>query len=144
VTAPDRRRLRAGDADRQAAADRLRHALADGRLDLLEYDDRLGRAYRAGTQDELDELVADLPAGPTAPGPVPAPGRRLPVVLRVLWTIWLAVLTVDLTVWVLVSLGNGAPEYFWPMWLLVPGTVLLAVTLSVRAARAAGRRQRED
>jgi hypothetical protein len=66
------------------------------------------------------------------------------VPLQVLWTIWGSVVAVNLTVWVLVSLGNGVPDTFWPMWLLVPGAVLMAVTLSVRAARGTGSRPRRE
>jgi Domain of unknown function (DUF1707) len=54
---------RAGDGDREAVAERLRVAAGDGRIDLAELDDRLGRALGAKTYDELDELVADLPPG---------------------------------------------------------------------------------
>ncbi len=46
--------LRAGDADRQAAADRLRAAHDEGRLDLHEYDRRLAEAYAAVTYGDLD------------------------------------------------------------------------------------------
>jgi hypothetical protein len=56
------RQIRVSDAERQAAADRLRAAMTDGRLDLLEYDDRIARAYGAVTYGDLDELFTDLPA----------------------------------------------------------------------------------
>ena len=36
--------------------------MADGRLTVAEYDDRLTRAYAARTYGELAELTADLPA----------------------------------------------------------------------------------
>lgn len=154
---PDRRGMRAADRDRQAAADRLKAAHDEGRLDFAEYDDRLARAYRAVTYGDLDALFTDLPApGPVRagsvpvhpadrPGAVPAARRELPTALRVLWTIWACVVAVNLVVWLLVSIGNGVPDSFWPMWLLVPGAVLAVVTASVLAARrpAPGRR-RED
>jgi uncharacterized protein DUF1707 len=126
--------LRAADADRQAVADRLRRAHDEGRLGFAEYDDRLGRAYAAVSYADLDGLVADLPAAPP-PAPVAAPAVRTPGVLVVLWTVWACVFGVNLVVWVLVSLGNGRPDTFWPMWLLVPATVLLVVTAGVRALR---------
>jgi len=131
---------RAADADRQAVADRLRRAHDEGRLGFAEYDERLARAYAAVTYADLDVLVADLPAdlprpaAPTTPA-VPAGHRALPGVLVVLWTVWAGVFGINLVVWVLVSLGNGRPDTFWPMWLLVPATVLLVVTGAVRAAR---------
>ena len=53
--------IRAGDADRERVAERLRTALDEGRLNLYEYDDRLREAYAAKTYGELDALLADLP-----------------------------------------------------------------------------------
>jgi hypothetical protein len=59
--------LRAGDADRERVAERLRTALDEGRLNLHEYDERLRDAYGAKTYADLDKLLADLPG--VAPGP---------------------------------------------------------------------------
>lgn len=53
---------RAGDADREAVADRLRVAAGDGRIDLAELDERLTQAYAAKTYGQLQVLVADLPS----------------------------------------------------------------------------------
>jgi hypothetical protein len=55
------RHIRVSDAERQAAAERLGAALADGRLDMLEYEDRIARAYGAVTYGDLDQLFGDLP-----------------------------------------------------------------------------------
>jgi Domain of unknown function (DUF1707) len=148
----ERRRpdMRISDRDREAAAERLRLALGEGRLDLLEYDDRLAKAYAAVTHADLEPLFADLPAASemAAPVPAPAPARvlaagqrpapsaaRLPTALKVLWTVWVAVVSINLTVWVLVSIGNGEPDYFWPMWLLVPGAALFAVSAGIVGLR---------
>lgn len=54
-------RMRAGDADRQAAVDRLTAHLTAGRLDLTEFDQRVAKAYAATYLDELPELFTDLP-----------------------------------------------------------------------------------
>jgi hypothetical protein len=149
----EREQLRASDRDRQTAADRLRAAHDEGRLDFSEYDDRLARAYSSVTFGDLDKLFVDLPAasgGEVAhllPSPVPASqgGRRvpaepsvvagLPAALKILWTVWAGVMVINLTVWLLVSIGNGGTDYFWPMWLLVPGGALLAVTAGAAAVR---------
>jgi hypothetical protein len=56
--------VRAADADREAAAEKLRIAAAEGRIDFEELDDRLGQAYRATTYGQLRALVADLPVQP--------------------------------------------------------------------------------
>ena len=54
--------LRAADADREAAADRLRRAAGEGRIDLSELDERLERVYRARTYGELRTVTSDLPS----------------------------------------------------------------------------------
>lgn len=54
--------VRASDAERQAIADRLNAAVGEGRLTLEEFSDRVGAAYAARTQGELERLVTDLPA----------------------------------------------------------------------------------
>jgi len=63
----EREQLRVSDSERQAAADRLRRAHDEGRLDLDEYDRRLGAAYGSVTYADLDRLFVDLP-GPWAAG----------------------------------------------------------------------------
>ena len=79
VAAFDSSPVRASDGERQAVADRLNVAVGEGRLTLSEFTERVGTAYAARTQGELDLLVRDLPAGrsvaaaATAPPPVPAP-----------------------------------------------------------------------
>ena len=54
--------LRASDSDREQAAERLRHATAEGRLTADELDERLESLYGSRTYGELDALLADLPA----------------------------------------------------------------------------------
>ncbi|MEU1052276.1 DUF1707 domain-containing protein [Streptomyces sp. NPDC005876] len=55
--------LRASDADRERVAEILRDALAEGRLDMAEFEERLDAAYRARTYGELAPITRDLPAG---------------------------------------------------------------------------------
>jgi Domain of unknown function (DUF1707) len=66
--------IRASDAERDAAVDRLSAATGDGRLTLEEFSQRMDRATTAKTRAELDRLVADLPAeaGTGAVAPVAA------------------------------------------------------------------------
>src|SRR5690606_23189227 len=66
----DPEKIRASDADRERVADRLREALAEGRLDQSEHEERLDELYRAKTIGELAEVTRDLPApGAGEPGP---------------------------------------------------------------------------
>ncbi|MER5742539.1 DUF1707 domain-containing protein [Streptomyces sp. NPDC002225] len=61
--------MRASDAERERVAETLREAVAEGRLGMEEFDQRLEAAYTARTHGELEPLVRDLPA----PGAVVAP-----------------------------------------------------------------------
>ena len=69
ATGPD---LRIGDADREAAAARLREHYAQGRLTLEEFNQRLDAVFAATMQSQLRDITRDLPH-------VPAPGTALPV-----------------------------------------------------------------
>jgi hypothetical protein len=53
--------MRIGDRERRATDDRLRAALDDGVLTLVEYDERTRECWAARTQRELDTLLVDLP-----------------------------------------------------------------------------------
>ncbi|WP_213450280.1 DUF1707 SHOCT-like domain-containing protein [Rhizomonospora bruguierae] len=120
--------LRAGDEDRRRVADRLRGALTDGRLTLPEYDDRVRDVFTARTFGHLSRLVADLPAEPAPPAAVPP--RRLPLALAVIWTVWAAVLAVNVTFWVLASVSSHRAIYPWPIWVAGPsGAALLVATI---------------
>ncbi len=72
---PARRRVepRIGDADRDQAVDYLREHLSQGRLDSLEFDERMSQALEAKTSAELVPLFADLPdpRPSTAVAPLP-------------------------------------------------------------------------
>jgi hypothetical protein len=56
--------LRASDADRDRVIEVLRAAVADGRLDQAEFDERLDAALAARTIDALAPITADLIAAP--------------------------------------------------------------------------------
>ena len=69
---------RASDRERDVVVQRVQDAFAEGRLDDAEFDERSRAALTARTHADLDALLADLPAAPSAPGRAPAlpgPGR---------------------------------------------------------------------
>jgi hypothetical protein len=68
--------VRVSDADREATVTRLQKAVAEGRIDLHEFGERVEAAYAAVTRAELDAPLADLPAD--APPPVEIVGSRVP------------------------------------------------------------------
>ena len=148
----DQQTMRASDRDRQQVVDRLRGGLEEGRLSMDEFTDRTGLAFHAVTYGDLAPLCADLPApgpvtagGPAAaagPAAVPAvPSRAgylagLPMVLKVLWTIWLVAVSVNVVVWALVTDPAGHLSDPWPLWVAGPyGAVLVAVSAAVTLFR---------
>jgi hypothetical protein len=142
----DQLTMRASDRDRQQVVDRLRSALEDGRLTMDEYVGRMEAAYKAATYGDLAPLCADLPAsnsviagpqtaaGAAAPPVVSRAGylAGLPTVLKIVWTIWLTAVSVNVVVWALVSGTGGHLAYPWPVWVAGPyGAVLFAVSAGV-------------
>jgi hypothetical protein len=107
--------LRASDADREAAAERLRHAAGEGRLEPDELEERLHAALRARTYGDVQRLLNDLPASPIArerrrAEVMPAARTALAVAMRVVLT--LAVVAVVLTV-------VAAMSAWWIVWAVV-------------------------
>jgi uncharacterized protein DUF1707 len=137
--------LRASDADREAVAERLRQAHAEGRLDYTELDERLTQTFAAKTHGELARLTFDLPApNRQAMRPAPPPARparstsagSVPArkdvhpILRTGWYVYFVAVGINVLVWALVSLTSREFIYFWPAWVAGPwGIVLLASTL---------------
>jgi hypothetical protein len=154
--------MRAGDADRQAVADRLTAALDEGRLDINEYDERLQKTYAAKTYGDLAGLLDDLPgtappqrsqmaayhppqpATPPAPEPIERPHNALS---------WIGpyggVVAVCILIWAISSISNRELHYFWPVWLLIPLVLGIFGRAagshgSDREARRAARRDRRQ
>ena len=61
--------MRASDADRERAAEALREAAAEGRLDLEEINQRLDQVFAAKTYAELAPITAHIPSPGTTPLP---------------------------------------------------------------------------
>ena len=143
--------LRASDADREAAAERLRQACLEGRLDSDELEERLEAAYKSRLVADLDRLTADVtPAPAAAPAPVApsAPPERpitnglavASLAAGIVWLGWLG--SIAAVVFGHVALGqikrSGGRETGWG--LAVAGLVLgycgLGVLLIVMIAAA--------
>jgi Domain of unknown function (DUF1707) len=117
---------RASDAEREAAADRLRTAAAEGRLDPDELEERLAAAYGARTIGELVPLTADLPVGPAAEPP--RPGVLGSPHLRRRLASFLTINLACIAIW----LATGADSSFWPGWVLLgTGIALMAALVRV-------------
>jgi Domain of unknown function (DUF1707) len=75
-TPEDRRPLRIGNDEREAAYLALDAHLNAGRLDADEYGERYAQASVARTRDQLDALFVDLPAPHPPAAPSPDGGTR--------------------------------------------------------------------
>lgn len=132
---PDRRILRASDADRERAVDFLRAHAGEGRLDHEELAERVGRALSAKTLGELSDLTFDLPVEPAVvpPASVAPPYRRS----RSVGTFVAArIALVYLIVLIGLGLHNGAR-------FVIPLLIVVAV-LSMRQVRRVGGRSRRS
>jgi hypothetical protein len=168
AVAERRENLRAADVDRNFVAERLKAALDEGRLSLSEYDERLRDTYAAKTYGDLDKILDDLPGvhpvGQSQVAPVTAPVyptsvapaatpltplRTMPGWLAGVWGAWLVAVSVNVVIWLIVSVSSGELVYFWPIWVGGPwGAVLLATTvtgvLTGAPQRAVERRERRE
>src|ERR671919_279287 len=104
--------IRASDHEREAVAQTLKQSAVDGRLDPVELETRLDRAYGSTLRADLLPLLTDLPKPPARRPRTESsdPPWFAPVIP-------LAILLI--TIWALTGAG-----YFWPMWPI--GAVLLA------------------
>lgn len=141
--------MRAADADRERVLEVVRQAHAEGRLSTPEFYERLEAVYQAKTYAELDQLVADLPAGGSPAPPYEAPARavavarpraegplaQMPAPLRGLWITWATAVSINVLIWLILAVGSfgstdSAPP-FWPIWVAGPwGVVNLGITLT--------------
>ena len=134
---PDRSSLRVSDAERNEVADKLSRHFADGRLDEVEFKERLDAAMSAKTQADLAGLFDDLPAAGerAAARPVPAaaaarpvprhhglrrvPRRRLPVLRARLARLlphfgWLIPVAIGVFIWTRLGLGHRHHHHATP------------------------------
>jgi hypothetical protein len=64
MTVPPRPEIRISDADRERAAARLRAAMSEGRITMVELEERLATVYAARFASELLPPLKDLPGDP--------------------------------------------------------------------------------
>jgi len=127
--------IRAGDAERDVIARRLSHAVADGRLNLTEYDTRLQTLYRAETRGELAEIVSDLPRSDARGEPRRERKYTIPAWVVIMWLPWVAVNILCVAIWL--STGAG---YFWPFWVAVPWGCALLIPSAIGVLASGGAR----
>ncbi len=118
--------LRASDDDRERVASEIREHFALGRLDADDLSTRLGQAYAAETERELEALRTDLPRLPPD-----AAARGAAAATR--WALRArqharraAVLLLPFCGSTLVWLLSGAHGSFWPVWVALASVLHLS------------------
>lgn len=131
---------RIGDAERDQAVEALREHHSLGRLDVTEFEDRMGRALTARTAADLVGLFQDLPdprpavltaldpapsgwAMPTIP-PIPVasvPGGQVPTPWYAQW--WMILVAVGVTAMTGGRLGFIIPMMAIWLWVVYPSLV---------------------
>ena len=124
----------AGTRDREKTADLLGQALAQGYLQIDDYDQRLQAVFQTHTADELQALLTGLPLDsirrhdPRRRAARIAAARRG---LRAHLGAYLAMVVIVLTVWTAVALTTDC-AYFWPIWpILGAGIGLVSHAVSI-------------
>ncbi|MDQ1246967.1 MAG: hypothetical protein QG597_1336 [Actinomycetota bacterium] len=146
--------LRAGTRDRDATAQQLQEAYADGRLTSQEHDQRLSACFQAVTMGDLAALTADLPkpGGPTG-SDTPAPSYAAatqggnppqesrgqfdannPKTLAAIWSGWAVLSLFMIFIWAFSGMGS-----FWPIWVIVPVGFGAAMATITRKTGGGGR-----
>jgi hypothetical protein len=129
--------VRVGDREREAAAKRLGQALAQGYLDMAEYERRVTAAFAANTAADITDLMADLPVHRLRQNDPQRRAARVAAArmsVRLHAAAYLLMVAIVLTVWLSVALSGGT-WYFWPAWpILGAGIGVLGHAVPVRWA----------
>ncbi|MEV1293133.1 DUF1707 domain-containing protein [Pseudonocardia sp. NPDC049635] len=125
--------IRVSDAERQETAERLKLAHDEGRLSLVEYDERLRAAYAARVRADLVALEADLPRVKRKDLPAvraeQAAAERSEQIREYAkeWRSWAGVAVLLTAIWAITSIASGQLNFFWPMFPIgIWGAVLVA------------------
>jgi hypothetical protein len=108
--------LRVSDDEREIFTERLASGLADGRLDLPEFERRLNLMSEATTRSDLELVVADLPPSRRERDQVAADKRQSDArEWRKEWGYWLGGALVMTTIWAVNSVRDGEFAFYWPL-----------------------------
>ena len=128
----DRPSVRVSDAERSDTAERLKLAQDEGRLSLVEYDERIRNAYAAVTRADLDALTADLPQVDRSALPAAREKRAAEARQEAKaewyqeWRSWAGTSVLLIGIWGIICLAAGELTFFWPMFPIgIWGLVLL-------------------
>lgn len=144
---PERRpEMRAADSDRDQIAERLADALAEGRLDMGEYDARLAQAMGAKTLGELERIVDDLPLSRSQveQEQKAAEERRRDAARKAMldrWRGWIGIAVLLNVIWLFTVISSGHFNFYWPA---IPLGIMAAVNFAHGISGGGDRDRRRD
>lgn len=122
--------LRVSNDEREAVVTTLGLAMSEGRLTLVEYEQRLDAVWASTTRGDLDEVVRDLPAPEKSTATDVA--RTTSEWREYLdeWRWWLGGAIVMNGIWAVQWISDGEANNYWPLWPLgIWGVILIAMAL---------------
>jgi hypothetical protein len=113
--------LRVSDVERERAVAQLRQHMADGRLDVDEFRERIDEAYAARTTADLQHVLRELPHVQVREPDTPALRAERSQIQRKKrrefqqgLVSYVLVNTFLVGIWLVTSIGAGELLYFWP------------------------------
>lgn len=111
----DMEKLRVGTAEREGAAQILGSAMADGRLTLAEYEERVDAVWKSSTRGELARVTDDLPAV-TAESESDVDKSSEWREYFDEWRWWFGGAIIMTGIWGFQSISDGELNGYWPGW----------------------------
>ena len=105
-------RVRASDVEREEYAKVIRTAMTEGRLNLEEGEERLGKVYASTYRDELGPLIADLPSSTMFNTPEFVDEAKYRLRAHTGRVVSVAALLTG--IWLLIAI-LAHPVFFWPI-----------------------------
>ncbi|AYJ51031.1 DUF1707 SHOCT-like domain-containing protein [Rhodococcus sp. P1Y] len=111
----DMEKLRVGTAEREGVAQILGSAMADGRLTLAEYEERVDAVWKSSTRGELARVTDDLPAV-TAESESDVDKSSEWREYFDEWRWWFGGAIIMSGIWGFQSISDGELNGYWPGW----------------------------
>lgn len=120
--------LRVSNDEREVVVDTLGLAMSEGRLTLVEYEQRLDAVWASTTRGDLAEVVRDLPAAEESTAADVTHTRSEWREYLDEWRWWLGGAVVMNGIWAVQWISDGEPNSYWPLWPLgIWGIILIAM-----------------
>jgi Domain of unknown function (DUF1707) len=111
----DMEKLRVGTTEREATVQVLGSAMADGKLTMAEYEERVDAVWKSTTRGELAQVTHDLPVA-ASENVVESKDAREWREYFDEWRWWFGGAIVMTGIWGFQSISDGEPNNYWPMW----------------------------